>query len=53
MGSPSFLIFRAVADQKGYSPADIDGLILSPDLPKFGHLEHMDALAKFLQPVLH
>jgi hypothetical protein len=40
---------RAIADQKGYNLADIDGLIVSPDLPRIGHLDHMDALAKFLR----
>jgi hypothetical protein len=39
---------RAIAAQKGYNLRDIDGLIWSPDLPKFGHLDHMDALGAFL-----
>jgi hypothetical protein len=40
---------RAVAVQKGTTLSEVEGLIWSPDLPKFGHLEHMDALRAFLQ----
>ncbi len=39
---------RRVALSKGVKLSDVGGLIISPDLPKFGSLDHIDALRQFL-----
>ena len=41
--------FRRVARAKGYSLADVQGVLLSSDLPRFGDIEHMDAMRTFIR----
>jgi hypothetical protein len=40
---------RRIADAAGHRLSDIGGLIISPDLPRFGRVAHEEALGRFLK----
>lgn len=39
---------RRIAASRGWRLADIPGLVVSPDIPTLGHVEHLDALREFI-----